>query len=90
VRESSFSPEYSFFVFVQTIANVLLPFQRDSLYRVLRGKERSAAGWLAAALTAVLGVALLPLFLIFQPIASLRGRGCVVAQTFKKAHLAPD
>ncbi len=90
IRESNFSTEYSFFIFIQTITNALLPFQRDSLYRVLRGKGGSAAGWLAAGITAVLGAALLPLFLIFQPIASLRRRGCVVAQTFKKADLAPQ
>ncbi|MFP6663406.1 MAG: methyltransferase domain-containing protein [Deltaproteobacteria bacterium] len=90
VRESNFSPEYSFFTFVQTIANALLPFQRDSFYRVLRSQSGSTAGWLAAGITVVLGVALLPLFLVYQPITSLRRRGCMVAQTFKEADLAPQ
>lgn len=90
VRESGFSPEYSYFVFLQTIANTLMPFQRDSLYKKLRGEGLGVVGWLSAILTVLLAVFLLPIFVIYQPFASLARSGCVTRQVFKKSNLGSD
>lgn len=90
VSEKNFSLEYSYFVFVQTIANVLLPFQRDALYRRLRGGRLGPIEWLAAVVTALLAVILLPVFAVYQPLASLGRSGCVVRQVFKKSNLGSD
>ncbi len=84
LRETHFSFEYSFLCFAQSLANLLLPFQRDSFYRWLCGRARSRLGGLWAALSVVIFALAVPLFLAFQPLASVLRRGCVVRQVFKK------
>lgn len=89
--EQHFSLEYSFFIFAQSLVNLLLPFQRDALYRLLRGRAAGAGERLWAALSVPLFVLLLPLFLVYQPLASLLRRGCVVRQVFKRTDIvAPE
>lgn len=87
--EQHFSLEYSFFIFAQSLVNLLLPFQRDALYRLLRGRAASGAERLWAFLSVPLFVLLLPLFLVYQPLASLLRRGCVVRQVFKRTDIVP-
>lgn len=87
VAQSHFSVEYSFLSFAQTIANVLLPFQRDAFFGMLLGRRQGSLEKFLAVLTAVLAVFLLPLFAIYQPLASALGRGCIVRQVFKKGDL---
>lgn len=87
--EQHFSLEYSFFIFAQSLVNLLLPFQRDALYRLLRGRTESGGERLWALLSVPLFVLLLPLFLVYQPLASLLRRGCVVRQLFKRTDIAP-
>ncbi|MFN7956677.1 MAG: hypothetical protein U0610_33545, partial [bacterium] len=88
LREDHFSLEYSFFIFAQSIVNALLPFQRDALYRLLRGRSSDQAERVWALASVPLFVLLLPLFVLWQPLASLLRRGCVVRQTFKKTDIA--
>ena len=91
LREEHFSLEYSFFIFAQSLTNLLLPFQRDALYRLLRGRAAGSAERLWAVLSVPLFVLLLPLFVLYQPLATLLRRGCVVRQVFKKTDIvAPD
>jgi SAM-dependent methyltransferase len=85
--EQHFSLEYSFFIFAQSLVNLLLPFQRDALYRLLRGRAESEGERLWAFLSVPLFVLLLPLFLVYQPLASLLRRGCVVRQVFKRTDI---
>jgi SAM-dependent methyltransferase len=87
IRESHFSPEYSFFIFAQSLANALLPFQRDGLYRMLSSRPTSVAEKLGAALSLPVFAVAAVLFPLYQPLASLLKRGCVVLQVFKKADL---
>ncbi|MBM4247284.1 MAG: class I SAM-dependent methyltransferase, partial [Deltaproteobacteria bacterium] len=88
LREEHFSLEYSFFIFAQSIVNALLPFQRDALYRLLRGRSTDDAERVWALASVPLFVLLLPLFALYQPLASWLRRGCVVRQTFKKTDIA--
>jgi len=90
LREEHFSLEYSFFIFAQSLVNLLLPFQRDALYRLLRGRTESGAERLWALLSVPLFVLLLPLFVVYQPLASWLRRGCVVRQLFKRTDIAPE
>ncbi|MFN8601237.1 MAG: class I SAM-dependent methyltransferase [Candidatus Binatia bacterium] len=90
LREEHFSLEYSFFVFAQSIVNALLPFQRDALYRLLRGRSTDSAERVWALASVPLFALLLPLFVLWQPLASLLRRGCVVRQTFKKTDIAVE
>lgn len=90
VRERHFSPEYSYFIFAQSLVNLLLPFQRDALYRVLRGRGTGSLQRIWAALSVPLFVLLLPLFLVYQLCASLLRRGCVVRQVFKKTDIVRE
>lgn len=90
LREEHFSLEYSFFVFAQSIVNALLPFQRDALYRLLRGRSTDQAERVWALASVPLFALLLPLFVLWQPLASLLRRGCVVRQTFKKTDIAVE
>lgn len=90
IDEQHFSLEYSFFVFAQSIVNALMPFQRDALYRWLCGRSSGAFERVCAAVSVPLFVLLLPLFLLYQPIAALLHRGCVVRQVFKKTDIAAD
>lgn len=87
IRESHFSPEYSFFIFAQSLANALLPFQRDGLYRMLSSRPTSVPEKIGAALSVPVFAVAAVLFPIYQPLASLLKRGCVVLQVFKKADL---
>ena len=87
LREEHFSLEYSFFIFAQSLTNLLLPFQRDALYRLLRGRAAGSAERLWAILSVPLFVLLLPLFVLYQPLATLLRRGCVVRQVFKKTDI---
>jgi len=87
VREEHFALEYSFFIFAQSLTNLLLPFQRDALYRWLRRRGGGAAERVWALLSVPLFVLLLPLFLLYQPLVSLLRRGCVVRQVFKKTDI---
>ncbi len=89
LHEEHFSLEYSFFIFAQSIVNALLPFQRDALYRLLRGRSTDSTERVWALASVPLFALLLPLFVLFQPIASWLRRGCVVRQTFKKTDIAP-
>ena len=84
VAQSYFSPEYSFLSFAQTIANVLLPFHRDALFGMLLGRRLGVLEGVLAVLTGIMAIILLPLFAIYQPIASALGGGCIVRQVFKK------
>ena len=87
VKERHFSMEYSFFIFAQTLANALLPFQRDALYRLVRGQELEA-GAIASALLSIPVFALaVPLFVGYQFVAGLMKRGCVVQQVFRKTDI---
>ncbi|GEM_PF-505359 len=88
VRERHFAPEYSFFIFIQTLINVLLSFQRDALYRWLRGVGTSPVDRAAAWLSIPLAVLLAPLFVIYQPLASWFRRGCVVQQVYRRTDIA--
>jgi 2-polyprenyl-3-methyl-5-hydroxy-6-metoxy-1,4-benzoquinol methylase len=87
IREDHFSPEYSYFIFAQSLANALLPFQRDGLYRMLSSRPTSPAEKIGAALSLPVFVVSAILYPIYQPLASLCKRGCVVLQIFKKADL---
>ncbi len=87
IRESHFSPEYSFFIFAQSLANALLPFQRDGLYRVLSSRPTSISEKIGAILSVPVFIVAAVLFPVYQPLASLFKRGCVVRQVFKKADL---
>jgi 2-polyprenyl-3-methyl-5-hydroxy-6-metoxy-1,4-benzoquinol methylase len=84
IGESHFSLEYSFFIFAQTMANALLPFQRDALYRLLQRRDLTMIERWSAYVTVLILVVSAPLFLIYQPIASLLRMGCIVRQIFKK------
>ena len=87
LHEEHFSLEYSFFIFAQSLVNLLLPFQRDALYRLLRGRSTDQTERAWALVSVPLFVLLLPLFVLWQPLASLLRRGCVVRQTFKKTDI---
>ena len=87
VKETYFSLEYSFFVFAQTAANLLLPFQRDAFYRMLRKEKLAVHEYIGAAITLPLfALALIP-YAIYQPVASLMRRGCIVRQIYRKISL---
>lgn len=90
LHEEHFSLEYSFFVFAQSLTNLLLPFQRDALYRLLRGRSEGGSETFWALASVPLFVLLLPLFVLYQPLASLLRRGCVVRQVFKKTDIVAD
>lgn len=95
IYESNFSLEYSFFVFAQSITNLLFPFQRDSFYRALLNSENLSLFNIFMALASVpVFIACLPLFLLYQPLVSFFYRGCIVRQVFKKTisegHLSWD
>jgi SAM-dependent methyltransferase len=89
IQESHHSWEYSFFVFAQTLANILLPNQRDLLYKALLDRSRLDA-WqkLGALLTLPIFAVALILFPLFQIAAGACGRGCIVRQVFKKSDIA--
>ena len=89
VQERHFAPEYSFFIFIQTLLNALLPFQRDALYRRLRGVRLSPVERAAAWLSVPLAVLLAPLFVVYQPLASWFRRGCVVQQVYRRTDIDP-
>jgi 2-polyprenyl-3-methyl-5-hydroxy-6-metoxy-1,4-benzoquinol methylase len=82
VKEQHFSIEYSFFIFAQTLLNTLMPFQRDCVYRFLKGEKTSLAEkFLAIGSLPLLLILLIP-FLLYQPIVSFLRMGCVVRQTY--------
>jgi hypothetical protein len=87
LRESHLTIEYSFFTFAQSLANALLPFQRDSVYRLLTRPSTSLREKLGGLLSLpVFAIAAL-LFPAHQLVASLLNRGCIVRQVFQKADL---
>ncbi|MEW6270146.1 MAG: methyltransferase domain-containing protein, partial [Thermodesulfobacteriota bacterium] len=87
LEEDHFSLEYSFFVFAQSVVNLLMPFQRDALYRWLCGRSGNAFERACAVLSMPLFALLLPLFLIYQPLVGLLHRGCIVRQVFRKTDI---
>jgi hypothetical protein len=90
VRERHFSPESSYFIIAQSLVNLLLPIQRDALYRVLGGRGTGPLQRIWAALSVPLFVLLRPLFVVYQLCASLLRRGCVVRQVFKKTDIVRE
>ncbi|MCX5815373.1 MAG: methyltransferase domain-containing protein [Proteobacteria bacterium] len=84
IRESHFAPEYSFYIFAQIIINTVFPFQRDALFDWLLNKETSGIKGIMTLLSLLLMPLLLPLFLMYQPLASLLRRGCVTCQLYRK------
>jgi 2-polyprenyl-3-methyl-5-hydroxy-6-metoxy-1,4-benzoquinol methylase len=87
VKERHFSIEYSFFIFAQTLANALLPFQRDALYRLVRGQHLGGGAFAAALFSVPVFALALPLFVGYQLVAGLLRRGCVVQQVFRKTDI---
>jgi len=87
IRESHLSLEYSWFIFAQSLANLLLPFHRDGIYRLLARRPTSWREKLGALLSLPVFAASAPIFLLYQPLASLLKRGCVVRQVFKKSDI---
>lgn len=87
VEESHFAAEYSFFFFAQSLLNGLFPFQRDSLFRWLSGQTTSIGQSIMVWLSLPLLLLLLPLFAIYQLMASTFRRGCVVRQLYRKTDI---
>lgn len=85
--ERHFIPEYSFLVFAQTLVNALMPFQRDALYHWIRGCRIGPAERFWAWVSAPLAALCVPLFLVYQPLASLFRAGCVVRQVFRRTDI---
>jgi 2-polyprenyl-3-methyl-5-hydroxy-6-metoxy-1,4-benzoquinol methylase len=89
IRETHFSLEYSPFVFAQTLCNVLLPFQRDAFYHVLLRRRLKGADTLGVLLSVPLFLSSLIMFIPFQILAGLLGRGCIVRQVYRKMTMTP-
>ena len=90
VHESQMSWLYSPVVAVQSLANLLMPWQRNSAYDWLKGRSGGWYGGLWAGVTVLLAF---PLALVAVPIEVLGavvGRGSVVRQLYRKAACAPD
>lgn len=87
LRESHFSLDYSFFIFAQSCTNVLLPFQRDALYRLLCGRTQNLLDKLAAVISIPPFAVFVVAFVVYQPVVSLFRRGCIVRQVFKKTDI---
>jgi 2-polyprenyl-3-methyl-5-hydroxy-6-metoxy-1,4-benzoquinol methylase len=87
LRESHFSMDYSLFIFAQSWVNVLLPFQRDAMYKLLRASKMDLVEKVSSLLSLPLFLGLAVIFLVYQPLVSLFRCGCVVRQLFKKAYI---
>jgi 2-polyprenyl-3-methyl-5-hydroxy-6-metoxy-1,4-benzoquinol methylase len=87
IHESHLSLEYSWFIFAQSLANLLLPFQRDGVYRLLARRPTTWREKLGALLSLPVFAVSAPIFLLYQPLVSLLKRGCVVRQVFKKSDI---
>jgi 2-polyprenyl-3-methyl-5-hydroxy-6-metoxy-1,4-benzoquinol methylase len=90
VSERHFSWAYSFFIFGQSLANLLLPFQRDALYHAFFRERLGLCGALSVILSLPVFLAALPLFVVFQPCASLVRGGCIVRQVYRKTDTVLD
>ena len=87
LAERHFVPEYSFLIFIQTLLNALLPFQRDAFYSLVRGYCPGAWLTLWGVFSIPLAILLSPLFFIHQPIVSWLRAGCVVQQTYRRTDI---
>jgi hypothetical protein len=90
VRESQISWLYSLVVAVQSLANLLMPWQRNSAYDWLKGRS---GGWYGRLWTGVTVLFALPLTLVAVPIevfGAVVCRGSVVRQLYRKATCAAN
>ncbi len=90
VRESHLSLEYSYFIFAQSLANAVLPFHRDGLYRMLTSRSTSLLEKIGAIVSLPVFALAAAAFVVYQPLAALLKRGCVVQQIFQKTDVSDD
>ncbi len=87
ITEKHFALEYSYLIFAQTLINALMPFQRDALYRWIRRARLSCLEQVWACLSIPLMIVFVPLYLVYQPLASWFRAGCVVQQVFRRTDI---
>jgi hypothetical protein len=74
-------------IFAQSLINTAFPFQRDALLHWLAGRTLSGGEAVMAWISAPLLLFLLPLYALYQPLASLFRSGCVIRQLYRRTDI---